>query len=216
MNAPHRVQVFIVSDARVYREALSRLVATEDGLEFAGAARTAESPSAFRRGTRPEVVLVDATQGSELTVSREIASAAGQAHIVVLVAPDRDDDLLAWAGAGASGFLSWEASSHELVEILRRAAHGESPCSPDVAQRFFRRQRAKLGEDSASNGSLTKREAEIAELVVDGLSNKAIASSLSIELATVKNHVHKILEKLRVHSRGEAAAKLRQTGLSRS
>jgi two-component system nitrate/nitrite response regulator NarL len=63
---------------------------------------------------------------------------------------------------------------------------------------------------------LTKREAQIAELVVDGLSNKAIASSLSIELAAVKNHVHKILEKLRVHSRGEAAAKLRPTDLSRS
>jgi two-component system, NarL family, nitrate/nitrite response regulator NarL len=216
MNAPHRVRVFIASDARVYREGLSRLVATEDALELAGSAGTAESPSALRRGTRSEVVLVDVTQRSELTVAREIASAAGRAHVVVLVAPGRDDDLLAWAGAGASGFLSWEASSQELVEVLRRAAHGESPCSPDVAERFVRREREKRGEDSASTGSLTKREAQIAELVVDGLSNKAIASSLSIELATVKNHVHKILEKLSVHSRGEAAAKLRPTDLSRS
>ena len=135
--------------------------------------------------------------------------------MVVLVAPDQDDDLLAWAGVGASGFLSWEASSNQFVEVLSRAARGESPCSPDVAEAFLKREREKLEEDSGSKGSLTKRESEIAELVVDGLSNKAIASSLSIELATVKNHVHKILEKLRVHSRGEAAAKLRQTGLSR-
>lgn len=216
MNGPHRVRVYVASDVRVYREGLSRLVATEDGLELAGAAETAESASRLRGGTQPDVVLVDATQHSDLVAAREIASAAGEAHMVVLVAPDQDDDLLAWAGVGASGFLSWEASSSQFVEVLSRAAHGESPCSPDVAEGFLRREREKLQEDPVSKGSLTKRESQIAELVVDGLSNKAIASSLSIELATVKNHVHKILEKLRVHSRGEAAAKLRQTGLSRS
>jgi two-component system, NarL family, nitrate/nitrite response regulator NarL len=62
---------------------------------------------------------------------------------------------------------------------------------------------------------LTEREAQIADLVADGLSNKAIAARLSIELATVKNHVHSVLEKLRVHSRGEAAAMLRLTGVDR-
>jgi DNA-binding NarL/FixJ family response regulator len=213
MNGPHIVRVFVASDARVYREGLSRLVTTEDGLELVGAAKTAESPARLRGGAQPDVVLVDATHHADLVAAREIASAAREAQMVVLVAPDQDDDLLAWAGVGASGFLSWEASSNQLVEVLCRAAHGESPCSPDVAEGFLRREREKLGEDSASNGSLTKREAQIAELVVDGLSNKAIASSLSIEPSTVKNHVHKILEKLEVHSRGEAAAKLRQTGL---
>ena len=214
MNGPHRVRVFVASDVRVYREGLSRLVATEDGLELAGAAKTTESASRLRRGSQPDVVLVDATRRSDLMAAREIASAAGEGHMVVLVAPDQNDDLLALAGVGASGFLSWEASSNQLVEVLSRAAHGESPCSPDVAEGLLRREREKLEEDSPSGGSLTKRESQIAELVVDGLSNKAIASSLCIELATVKNHVHKILEKLKVHSRGEAAAKLRQTGLS--
>ena len=216
MNRLHRVRVFVASDVRVYRESLSRLVATENGLELAGAAKTAESPSRLRGGTQPDVVLVDATQHSDLVAAREIASAAGEAHMVVLVAPDQDDDLLAWTGVGASGFLSWDASSNQLVEILRRAAHGESPCSQDIAEGFLRREREKLDENPASKESLTKRESQIADLVVDGLSNKAIASSLSIELATVKNHVHKILEKLGVHSRGEAAAQLRQNGSSRS
>ena len=62
--------------------------------------------------------------------------------------------------------------------------------------------------------SLTEREAQIAELVADGLSNKAIASRLSIEPATVKNHVHSVLGKLEVSSRGEAAAKLRLLGIA--
>ena len=215
MSGAQRVRVFVASDVRVYRECVSRLVATEDALELAGAARAAESPSRLRGGARPDVVLVDATLRADLLVAREIASAAGEAHVVALVAPDQGDDLLGWTGAGVSGFLSWEASSRQLVEVLRRAARGESPCSPDVADAFSRRAREKPAEGLASDGPLTKRETQIAELVVDGLSNKAIASRLSIELATVKNHVHRILEKLRVHSRGEAAAMLRESGLRR-
>lgn len=210
MSDAHSVRVFVASDVRVYREGVSRLVATEDGLDLAGAASTAESPARLRHGAQPDVILIDAILCADLVVAREISSAAGEARVVALVAPDHEDDLLGWTGAGVSGFLSWEASSHELVEILRRAARGESPCSADIVDAFLRRAREKSGEDCALEGSLTTRQAQIAELVADGLSNKAIASRLSIELATVKNHVHRILEKLGVHSRGEAAAKLRE------
>jgi two-component system nitrate/nitrite response regulator NarL len=210
MSSVHRVRVFVASDVRVYREGVSRLIATEDSLELAGAAATAESAARLRGGAQSDVVLVDAVQRSDLMVAREIASAAAEAHVVALVAPDQGDDLLGWAVAGVSGFLSWEASSQQLVGILRRAARGESVCSPDVAEALLRQARENPGGIFPLKGSLTEREAQIAELVADGLSNKAIASRLSIELATVKNHVHRILEKLRVHSRGEAAAKLRQ------
>jgi two-component system, NarL family, nitrate/nitrite response regulator NarL len=214
MSDPHRVRVFVASDVRVYREAIARLISTEDSLKLVGAAATAESASRLRDGARPDVVLVDAIQRADLVLAREISSAAGDAYVVALVAPERED-LLGWAGAGVSGLLSWEASQEELVESLRRAARGGSPCSPDVAEALLRRVRENPRGDFAFGGSLTEREAQVAELVADGLSNKAIASRLSIELATVKNHVHSILEKLRVHSRGEAAAKLRPTGIAR-
>src|SRR4051794_17552660 len=212
MSDPHKVRVFVASDVRVYREGISRLIATADSLELAGAAATAESLARLRQGSRPDVVLVDAIERVDPVLAREIASAAGDAHVVALVAPERED-LLVWADAGVSGFLSWEASPEQLVGTLERAARGESPCSEDVADALLRRVRQNPGGSFASKGSLTDREAQIAELVTDGLSNKAIASRLSIELATVKNHVHSILEKLRVHSRGEAAAKLRSTGV---
>jgi two-component system, NarL family, nitrate/nitrite response regulator NarL len=214
MSDPHGVRVFVASDVRVYREAIARLISTEDSLKLVGAAATAESASRLRDGARPDVVLVDAIQGADLVLAREISSAAGDAYVVALVAPERED-LLGWAGAGVSGLLSWEASQEEFVETLRRAARGGSPCSPDVAEALLRRVRENPRGDFAFGGSLTEREAQVAELVADGLSNKAIASRLSIELATVKNHVHSILEKLRVHSRGEAAAKLRPTGIAR-
>jgi len=214
MSDPHKVRVFVASDVGVYREGISSLVATADSLELAGAAPTAESPTRLRGGARPDVVLVDAIERVDLVLAREISSAAGDAHVVVLVAPERED-LLAWAGAGVSGFLSWEASPEQLVESLGRAARGGNPCSPDVADALLRAVRENPGGSFGFKGSLTEREAQIAKLVADGLSNKAIASRLTIELATVKNHVHSILEKLGVHSRGEAAAKLRPTGVGR-
>jgi two-component system, NarL family, nitrate/nitrite response regulator NarL len=214
MSDPHKVRVFVASDVRVYREGISRLIATADSLQLAGAAATGESLARLRQGARPDVVLVDAIERVDLVLVREIPSAAGDAPVVALVAPERED-LLAWAGAGVSGFLSWEASPEQLVETLERAARGENPCSEDVADALLRRVRQNRGGSFAFTGSLTEREAQIAVLVADGLSNKAIASRLSIELATVKNHVHSILEKLRVHSRGEAAAKLRSTGVGR-
>jgi len=215
MSDPHKVRVFLASDVRVYREGISRLIATEDSLELAGAAATSESPSRLGDGAHPDVVLIDATQRVNPLLVGDISSVVGEGRVVALVAPNREDDLLAWAGAGVSGLLSWEASPHQFVEILRRAARGETPCSPDVGEALLRRAREKPEGAFGFKGSLTEREAQIADLVADGLSNKAIASRLSIELATVKNHVHSILEKLRVHSRGEAAAMLRLTGVDR-
>jgi two-component system, NarL family, nitrate/nitrite response regulator NarL len=214
MSDPHGVRVFVASDVRVYREAIAGLISAEDSLKLVGAASTAECASRLRGGTRADVVLVDAIHRADLVLARDISSAAGDAHVVALVAPARED-LLGWAGAGVSGLVSWEASQQELVESLGRAARGGSPCSPDVAEALLRRVRENPRGDGAFGRALTEREAQVAELVADGLSNKAIASRLSIELATVKNHVHSILEKLRVHSRGEAAAKLRPTRIAR-
>jgi two-component system nitrate/nitrite response regulator NarL len=215
VSDPRKVRVFVASDVRVYREGVARLIATEASLELAGAAATAESPSRLSDGAQPDVVLIDATQRVNPMLAREISSVVGKGRVVALVAPNQEGDLLAWAGAGVSGFVSWEASPYQLVEILIRAARGENPCSPDVGEALLRRAREKPGRAFGFEGSLTEREAQIAELVADGLSNKAIAARLSIELATVKNHVHSVLEKLRVHSRGEAAAMLRLTGVDR-
>jgi two-component system, NarL family, nitrate/nitrite response regulator NarL len=213
MSDPNSVRVFVASEVRVYRASLSRLVATEDGLELAGAGKAHECPSRLRSSALPDVVLIDVTEDRALSVAREIRSAAGGAKLVVLVRPEQEIDLPEWAGAGVSGFLSREASSGELVEILRRAACGASPCSPDVADAYLRRARERSGNHARPEAALTRREAQIAELIADGLSNKAIAAQLFIELTTVKNHVHNILEKLGVHSRGAAAAKLRRSGL---
>jgi DNA-binding NarL/FixJ family response regulator len=108
--------------------------------------------------------------------------------------------------------VSREATLAELLDGVEAAARGEALVSEPVAAALIRRVASVAGERTVANGTLlTRREREIVRLIGDGLSNKEIATSLQIELATVKNHVHNILEKLHVARRGEAAARLRET-----
>jgi DNA-binding NarL/FixJ family response regulator len=104
MSGRQKTRVFVVSDIRVYRDGVSRLVAAESALELAGAGTTAQSPSLLREAVRPDVVLVDATRRADLVVTQEIAAAARGANLVALVAPDEVLDLRDWRVRGCRGF----------------------------------------------------------------------------------------------------------------
>src|SRR4051794_13808257 len=100
MSDAQTVLVFVASDVRVYREGISRLIATENSLELAGAAAMDESISRLCDGVQLDIVLVDATQRVDLEIAREIAAAAGEGRVVALVAPSQELDLPTWAGGG--------------------------------------------------------------------------------------------------------------------
>jgi DNA-binding NarL/FixJ family response regulator len=105
-----------------------------------------------------------------------------------------------------------DGSLDDLVAIVQSVARGETLCSPRVAAILFK-QVAVLASERQSrilSVHLTTREREIVDLIDRGLSNKQISHQLSVEVRTVKTHVHNILEKLQVHRRGEAAAWVRE------
>jgi DNA-binding NarL/FixJ family response regulator len=126
--------------------------------------------------------------------------------------PDQEDTLLEWAEAGVAGLVPREASFEDLLCTVGHAVRGEFRCSPRFAGRLLQRlaQPRLAAHPPERLSSLTARETEIIRLIDQGLSNKAIAVELGIELATVKNHVHNLLEKLHVHRRAEAAARIRR------
>ena len=131
--------------------------------------------------------------------------------MVALGVADADDHVLGCAEAGVAGYVPRDASLDDLVAVIESAFRGEAICSPRIAGSLLRRI-ATLA--AGQNGTmplahLTGREREIVRLIDRGLSNKEIARDLGIEVATVKNHVHNILEKLQVRRRGEAAARMR-------
>ena len=112
-----------------------------------------------------------------------------------------------------AGFVTRDSSVDELLAVLEAAMVGEIRCSPRITGTLFRRVSTLAARrETGSIGNLTAREMDVLRCIERGLSNKEISRDLGIELSTVKNHVHNLLDKLGVHRRGEAAAQLRDSG----
>ncbi len=128
---------------------------------------------------------------------------------------ESESDVIACIEAGAAGYLPQEASLEYLQQSIRAVAAGEAICSPKVAAQLFSRvaEAADVRELRGMLSNLTRREVEIIPLLEERLSNKEIAVQLQIEVQTVKNHIHNILEKLQLDGRREVARYAREWGL---
>jgi two-component system, NarL family, nitrate/nitrite response regulator NarL len=206
------VRVFVVADVRVYRELLADALAREDGFEVDGSAPGDIAGMAIGMA-EPGVVLVDTASVSGPAGVRALAAAAPATKIVAVGIPDDEAGVLALAEAGVAGYVTVEQPLEELVAAVEAAVNDELQCSPRVAAALAKRV-ATLADGPRGTGDqrLTRREQEIATLIAEGLANKQIARRLSIEQATVKNHVHNILSKLGASRRDEVAALLRSHG----
>lgn len=204
-------RIVLVSETRFYRECLARFLALTDDFAVVGSVRDVEDAAAVIELAQPAIVLVDVSHPGEVSQVRLIRSLAPESNVIVLGLAELEDDVLGYAEEGIVGFVGRNRSLDDLVFAIRRAWRGELDCSPGMAGALLRhvgrlaeRQRRTVG-----GAKLTNREYEIVLLISDGLSNKEIARELHIELPTVKNHVHNLLEKLDVTTRGQAAALVR-------
>jgi DNA-binding NarL/FixJ family response regulator len=161
----------------------------------------------------PEVVVVDAAHPDGFAFVAAIRTEFPSVKLVVIAASGCEEEFLAWANIGISSYVAPETPLDELIEIIRRSAAGEVFCPPRLTALLLSQFAAKpaVTPTRASVHSLTRRECEVLEFLADGLSNKLIALQLRIAEATVKNHVHSILEKWNLSSRGEAAARYRDS-----
>jgi DNA-binding NarL/FixJ family response regulator len=204
------LSILIVSEIRLYREGLAELLARQGSLQVIGTAGRADEAISLACESEPSVVLIDQALPGGLLLSRTLLEMRPDVRQVGLGVPDNAESVLCIAEAGVVGYVPRDATVQDLVETVERAVRGELHCSPQLAGAIIRRlaMRSAVGSE-LHRGPLTVRESEIVRLIDQGLSNKEIAVRLGIEVATVKNHVHNLLEKLRVHRRAEAAAHLR-------
>lgn len=158
----------------------------------------------------PDVLVIDASFPRSLDAIRAIASADPRPAIVAVAIPDVPEAVIAFAEVGATGYVTHEASAADLVNAVHHAANGEILCPPRIVGTLFRRLAVLASERVGAPPlrRLTRREREVALLLGESLSNREIARRLGIEIATVKHHVHNILEKLEVDRRSEAAARI--------
>jgi DNA-binding NarL/FixJ family response regulator len=151
--------------------------------------------------------LLDVAGRDSLALPREALMAVPHLRVIAFAVADVGAEVLACAEAGFSAYVARDGSIEDLVEAVHRAFRGELVCSPRIASMLF----SRLGSISASRCIpsadllLTRREREIATLVARGLQNKEVARRLGISDATIKNHVHNILQKLNIRGRGEIA-----------
>jgi len=207
------IRVVIACDIRLYREGLSLHLARQEQLGVVGTAATRDETHRLARELTPDVLLLDMAMPGSLEIVHEVHDIAPGTRVLALTIPEAEGAVIACAEAGVAGFVTREATIADLIEAIHSAARGEACMSPRAAAALLRRVGALAAYRPASSprGELTAREREIVELVALGLSNKAIAARLHVEIATVKNHVHNILDKLQVHRRGEIAAFLGRT-----
>ncbi|MFB6520328.1 response regulator [Streptomyces sp. NPDC056401] len=213
------IRVLIVDDQMMVREGFSVLLNAMDGIEVAGEAVNGREAIAQVAALKPDVVLMDIRmpEMNGLEATREIVAADTDAKVLVLTTFDLDEYVYQALRAGASGFLLKDASARQLADGVRVVAAGEALLAPSVTKRLIT-EFSKLSETRSQVGSaavaeLTERETEVLVLIAQGLSNAEIADRLIIAESTIKTHVSRILVKLGLRDRTQAAVFAYETRL---
>jgi two-component system nitrate/nitrite response regulator NarL len=210
-------RVFILSDVRLLREGLAVLLPRAGSVVVVGTGPASEAVELVTK-LKPDILLLDANLNDLLDRTQQVRQAASGIKIVAFALDEVDEELIACAEAGACAFVGRDGSYQDLLRAIDDACRGEFSVSPHHTALLLGRIAELAGRGAQQSGSatLTRREREILPLIERGLSNKEIARHLSIGPATIKNHVHNILEKMQLRRRGEIAVRVRQLGAGSS
>ena len=200
------IRVLVVDDHPLFRDGLTGLLNTVDGIEVVDSAGDGETAVRRTLELRPDVVLMDlnlpGTSGLEAT--RRIVAGVPETAVLVLTMIDDDDSVMAALRVGARGYLLKGAVQEEVRAAVRTVATGGAVFGPGAAARVLR------GGNARRHGAdLTEREGEVLALVAEGRSNAEIARTLGVSVKTVQNHVSHVLAKLQVRDRTQAALRIR-------
>ncbi|WP_310719058.1 response regulator transcription factor [Streptomyces lydicus] len=209
--SPERpIRVFLLDDHEVVRRGVQDLLDAEPDIEVVGDAGTADHALARGPALRPDVAVLDVRlpDGDGVSVCRELRSRMPGLACLMLTSFDDDDALLDAIMAGAAGYVLKEIKGADLVAAVRTVASGRSMLDPATTARLMTTLR---GEEDATEpqadalSGLSPREREIVGLIGEGLTNRQIGKRLYLSEKTVKNHISRLLAKLGVERRIQAA-----------
>ena len=211
------LRIMLVDDHILFRKGLARLLDAQPDFEVVGESADGEEAFEAVEALRPDVVLMDLRMPvcDGLEATRRIKHAFPEVRVVMLSVSEEDQDFFAAIRCGADGYLVKDLRPEGLFQELRGLAQGEAPLSRTMTSKLLR-QLARQGSmivSPISSDLLSPREQEVLTLVVEGLTNREIATDLGIAVNTVRNHVRSILEKLDVRNRVQAAVYAVRAGL---
>ena len=212
------VQVFILAENRLLREALARILNKKSDIRVVGA--SAFSPDIVQQisAATPHVLLCDSATValSELQLVSEVRATMPEIK-VVMVGMEADRTLFLKAVRdGIVGYVLKEASAIEVASCVRAVANGEAVCPPALCAALFEHVASSISQPPSfifkRNLGLTRREQQLVHMISDGLTNKEIAMQLNLSEQTVKNHIHRMLRKLGASDRLTAVELCRLPG----
>ncbi|SFX58126.1 response regulator transcription factor [Streptomyces atratus] len=211
-SAQKPIRVFLVDDHEVVRRGVQDLLDAEPDIEVVGDAGTADHALARGPALRPDVAILDVRlpDGDGITVCRELRSRMPELACLMLTSFDDDEALLDAIMAGASGYVLKEIKGSDLVTAVRTLASGRSTLDPSTTARLMnslREEESGTGseEDDDALAGLSPREKDVLALIGEGLTNSQIGKRLYLSEKTVKNHISRLLAKLGVERRIQAA-----------
>ena len=214
-NGHHTLRVIVVDDHELARKGLVDLL-QHRGISVVADAPLAADAISQAVSLAPDVLITDLCMPglSAIEATHRLAAVAPEVHVLVLTGVDDDDQVMAALLAGACGYLLKTASIDQIVEGISATARGDAAISPAIASRLVGRLRAPNRANSPSLGAeLTPRELEVLRLVALGANNRSIANTLHLSEYTVKQYISRILDKLKVGNRTQAAVRAVRCGL---
>ncbi len=202
------IRVFLLDDHEVVRRGVHDLLEDEPGITVIGEAATAEQALVRVPALRPDVAVLDVRlpDGDGVTVCRELRSTIPDLACLMLTSFDDEEALLDSIMAGAAGYVLKQIQGSDLVTAVRTVAGGQSLLDASATTKLMARLRGgQAAEEPEMLPGLTDREREILDLIGEGLTNRQIGQRLYLAEKTVKNHISRLLAKLGVERRVQAA-----------
>ncbi|MFZ5808523.1 MAG: response regulator [Chloroflexota bacterium] len=209
-----KIRYMIVDDQQIIREGISGMLQRESELELVAVAENGEEAMRLATELKPDIILMDLRMPimDGVEAIRRIRPISPETKFIILTVYNNDEFIFEGIRAGARAYLMKDISKEELVNVIKEVAQGKAYLQPELTNKLIERI-SELPEISPAATRFSEREMDVLRLLVEGKSNKEIATGLSLSEHTVKTHIANIFSKLEVNSRAEAVTRAIQKGI---